>query len=79
MDARAGRVEGAQSAAAAMTSALGSERMFADGTRHDLLQAIAIPDQGAQLIADYDDQYRPFAERLGLDTEGHPPAGAQCF
>jgi hypothetical protein len=69
--------QGAQSAAASIAIAVGSERMFSTDRRHDLLQAIVLPDQRTKLINTYDAQYRPFAERLGLDADGRPPTGAQ--
>ncbi|MFF4145952.1 hypothetical protein ACFY0A_32395 [Streptomyces sp. NPDC001698] len=68
--------DGAQSAAAKMAAAFGSERMFDREARHRLLQSTSEPDQWSKLIQDEDDQYDPFTRQLGLDDQGRPPAGA---
>jgi hypothetical protein len=69
--------EGAQSAAAKMASALGSETMFNPDDRHGLLQIIAEPDRRNQVIQDYDAEYTAaFNKTIGLDSQGRPPAGA---
>lgn len=57
--------------------AFGSERMFSTTARRAFLQTILEPDGRADLIAKYDAQYGPFTERLGLDADGQPPAGAR--
>jgi hypothetical protein len=69
--------EGAQSAAAKVASALGSEKMFSEQDRHNLVQLIAEPDQRSKMITDTDADYGPLARRIGLDTDGQPPAGAE--
>ncbi|GKQ36566.1 hypothetical protein [Streptomyces sp. A012304] len=68
---------GAQSTAAKIASAMGSERMFSTEARHDLLDSIAEPNRRAEMIRAYDAQYVPFTKRLGLDTAGRPPLGAE--
>lgn len=68
--------EGAQSAAATMGSAMGTETFFTEQGRHDVLQRIADPDRRSALIAKFDGTYRAFNKTLGLDAQGQPPAGA---
>ncbi|MEU0031998.1 hypothetical protein [Streptomyces sp. NPDC006335] len=67
--------EGAQTAAARMAGLLGSERMFSEQYRHALLQVIAEPEKRSKTIQDYDAQYTALTKRIGLDSEGSPPAG----
>ncbi|MEU0074091.1 hypothetical protein ABZ027_31820 [Streptomyces sp. NPDC006332] len=67
---------GAESTAAKIASAVGSEAMFRPDDRHYLLQVTAVPDQRSRLIQDYDATYGPFTKQLGLDAQGNPPAGA---
>lgn len=69
--------EGAQSAAAKMGSAMGTENFFTEQGRHDVLQRIADPDRRSALIKSFDASYSTaFIEGLGLDAQGQPPAGA---
>ncbi|MBY8868711.1 hypothetical protein [Streptomyces sennicomposti] len=69
--------DGAQSAAARIARAFGSEQMFSPEARHRLLKATVDPARQPELIKGTDEQYAPLAERLGLDEQGRPPAGAQ--
>ncbi|MFM9735183.1 hypothetical protein [Streptomyces niveiscabiei] len=66
---------GAQSAAAAVAAALGGERMYATGSRRELLRAI-VPADRPEVARQYDSQYGEFAERIGLDDQGRPPTGS---
>ncbi|MEU9056684.1 hypothetical protein AB0D37_40935 [Streptomyces sp. NPDC048384] len=68
--------EGAQSAAAKVASALGSEAMFGEQDRHSLIQLVVSPDRRNKIIQDTDADYGPLARQIGLDAEGRPPAGA---
>jgi len=69
--------QGAQSAAAKISAALGSESMFNREERHALVQAVADPEERDRLQTGLDTNYTvAFNERIGLDTEGRAPAGA---
>lgn len=69
--------QGAQSAAANYTVALGSDGMFKKNTRHALVDGIYAPDTAARLKAPQDEAYSPtFLAQLGLDANGNPPQGS---
>ncbi|MFM9625053.1 hypothetical protein ACKI14_44935 [Streptomyces turgidiscabies] len=69
--------KGAESAAAQMATAIGSEDMYNTERRHALLQAIVDPDQRDELQKAYDTNYTTdFNTKVGLDAEGKAPDGA---
>ncbi|KUN69996.1 hypothetical protein AQJ46_19855 [Streptomyces canus] len=68
--------QGAQSAAANYSVALGSTDMFAKTTRDAVLQTVITPSRVAGLEAALDKAYTPeFNETLGLNRDGSTPAG----
>lgn len=68
--------QGAKSAAAKAAAAFGGEQMFGNEERRALIGRWVAPDQRERILADADDDYRPLAQRIGLDSHGAPPAGA---
>ncbi|MFE2169667.1 hypothetical protein ACFXB3_32155 [Streptomyces sp. NPDC059447] len=69
--------QGAQSAAANYTVALGSDGMFKKNTRHALVDGIYAPDTAARLKGPQDEAYSTeFLAKLGLDANGNPPQGS---
>ncbi|MFI8242619.1 hypothetical protein ACIF83_36145 [Streptomyces sp. NPDC085866] len=69
--------EGAQCAAAKMAAVLGSERMFDPIRRGDIVQRIVVPERRLAVQKAVDADYTTaFNEKLGLDENGKPPAGA---
>ncbi|MFE2856850.1 hypothetical protein ACFXJO_37750 [Streptomyces lavendulae] len=69
--------QGAQSAAANYTAALGSDGMFKKDTRHALVDGIYTPDTAARMKGPQDEAYSTaFLARLGLDANGNPPQGS---
>ena len=60
--------EGAQSAAANYSVALGSNQMYATASRHAILQTIIDPAAEAQLQSTTDAQYASLNKTLGLDN-----------
>lgn len=70
--------QGAQRAAVAIASAIGSEDMFTPETRHRLVRRIAHPDVETKLQTEYDSAYTTqFLKRIGLGPDGTPPPGTQ--
>ena len=68
--------QGAQSAAANYSVALGSADMFDKTTRDAVLQTIITPARVASLEVALDKAYTPgFNEALGLDKDGSAPTG----
>ncbi|MFJ5153033.1 hypothetical protein ACIQCF_15900 [Streptomyces sp. NPDC088353] len=69
--------QGAQSAAANYSVALGSTGMFKKDTRHTLLDLLYTPDAAARLQGPMDQAYSAdFLDRMGLDADGNPPTGS---
>ncbi|MFF4837171.1 hypothetical protein [Streptomyces sp. NPDC001315] len=69
--------QGAQSAAANYSVALGSTSMFQKDSRHALLDALYTADAAARLQAPMDQAYSAdFLGKLGLDADGKAPAGS---
>ncbi|WP_018569654.1 hypothetical protein [Streptomyces sp. PsTaAH-124] len=69
--------QGAVRAAVAMATRYGSDEMYRPADRHQLLRDTTEQSRVPDLLRATDDQYGPFSQRLGLDSEGHPPAGAR--
>ena len=68
--------QGAQSAAANYTVALGSDGMFNTAKRHEIVQAVADPGAVDQLQSGFDADYSAaFLKKIGLDEEGAAPSG----
>ncbi|WNM36180.1 hypothetical protein RKE30_40375 [Streptomyces sp. Li-HN-5-11] len=68
--------QGAQSAAANYSVALGSTGMFKKDTRHAIVDLLYTPDAAARLQAPMDQAYSAdFLSRMGLDASGNAPAG----
>ncbi|MCZ4510485.1 hypothetical protein O3Q52_20275 [Streptomyces sp. ActVer] len=68
--------QGAQSAAANYTVALGSDGMFNTAKRHEIVQAVADPGALDQLQSGFDADYSAaFLKKIGLDEEGAAPSG----
>ncbi|GAA1534001.1 hypothetical protein GCM10009730_49030 [Streptomyces albidochromogenes] len=69
--------QGAQSAAANFAAALGSDGMFNEDRRHDIVESIADPSALSELQAGFDADYsRDFLAQIGLTADGNAPAGA---
>ncbi|MFJ9344498.1 hypothetical protein ACIRP0_35240 [Streptomyces sp. NPDC101733] len=69
--------QGAQSAAANYTVALGSDGMLKKDVRHALMDGIYTPQAAAQLKTAQDATYSPaFLANLGLDANGNAPQGS---
>ncbi|WP_037608494.1 hypothetical protein [Streptacidiphilus rugosus] len=66
--------EGAQSAAANYSVALGSSDMYATASRHAILQTVTDPSVTSTLQTSFDASYDAQAAKLGL-TNGHGPNG----
>ncbi|MFI1483374.1 hypothetical protein [Streptomyces sp. NPDC020747] len=68
--------QGAQSAAANYTVALGSDGMFNTAKRHEIVQAVADPGAVDQLQSGFDADYSAdFLKKIGLDKDGAAPSG----
>ncbi|MEW2292274.1 hypothetical protein ABZ719_06125 [Streptomyces sp. NPDC006743] len=69
--------QGAQSAAANYSVALGSAEMFTTETRHRIVNTVYAPDAAARRQADLDEAYTnaKFLSSIGLDKNGAAPAG----
>ncbi|MEU6681270.1 hypothetical protein [Streptomyces sp. NPDC046925] len=69
--------QGAQSAAANYASALGSDGMFNQARRHQIVQAIADPSSVNKLQSGFDSDYsQAFLKKIGLSNDGGAPAGS---
>ncbi|MFJ1974184.1 hypothetical protein ACIO93_36805 [Streptomyces sp. NPDC087903] len=67
---------GAESAAANYAAALGSDGMFNAERRHEIVQSISAANSVERLQAGFDDDYSvDFLQKIGLDADGHAPAG----
>ncbi|MGI5376496.1 hypothetical protein ACQEV2_19995 [Streptomyces sp. CA-251387] len=69
--------QGAQSAAANYSVALGSAEMFNTARRHEIVNTVYAPDVAAGRQADLDNAYssEEFLTNIGLDKDGAAPAG----
>lgn len=69
--------QGAQSAAANYSVALGSADMFNTARRHEIINTVYAPDVAARRQADMDNAYssEEFLANIGLDKDGAAPAG----
>lgn len=69
--------QGAQSAAANYSVALGSAEMFNTARRHEIINTVYAPDVAASRQADLDSAYssEEFLSNIGLDKNGAAPAG----
>ncbi|WP_037857305.1 hypothetical protein [Streptomyces sp. NRRL S-340] len=69
--------QGAQSAAANYSVALGSAEMFTTETRHRIVNTVYAPDVAARRQADLDEAYTnaKFLSSIGLGKNGAAPAG----
>ncbi|MFD0311830.1 hypothetical protein [Streptomyces sp. NPDC127119] len=69
--------QGAQSAAANYTVALGSDGMFNTAKRHEIVQTIADPGALDKLESGFDADYSAaLLKKIGLDEDGGAPAGS---
>ncbi|MFI8289608.1 hypothetical protein ACIGBL_10695 [Streptomyces sp. NPDC085614] len=69
--------QGAQSAASNYAVALGSDGMFNEGRRHDIVEAVAEQSSRSQLQAGFDADYSPeFLKQIGLSPDGSAPTGS---
>ncbi|GAA3372858.1 hypothetical protein GCM10020367_30350 [Streptomyces sannanensis] len=69
--------QGAQSAAANYAVALGSDGMFNDAHRHEIVSAIADPSALTTLQSGFDADYsKEFLAQIGLSADGSAPAGS---
>ncbi|MEH0649316.1 hypothetical protein QA995_07825 [Streptomyces scabiei] len=69
--------EGAQSAAANYTAALGSDGMFNTAKRHRIVETIADPSAQNRLKDGFDADYSAeFLSTLGLSEDGNAPSGS---
>ncbi|WP_051877149.1 hypothetical protein [Streptomyces natalensis] len=66
---------GAQSAAKHAAQLIGSERMFSDKERQQVLESVMDPTVVDRLQRDDDRAYRALGDRLGLGRDGTPPSG----
>ncbi|MFE9444827.1 hypothetical protein ACFYO2_38960 [Streptomyces sp. NPDC006602] len=68
--------QGAQSAAANYTAALGSDGMFNASRRRGIVQTIAAPSSVDRLQSGFDSDYSAdFLKKIGLNVDGSAPAG----
>ncbi|CAL9487907.1 hypothetical protein SUDANB6_03185 [Streptomyces sp. enrichment culture] len=69
--------QGAQSAAANYSVALGSADMFDKTKRHEIVSTVYAPDVAAARLADLDKAYssEDFLANIGLDKDGKAPVG----
>lgn len=69
--------QGAQSAAANYSVALGSAEMFNTARRHEIVNTVYAPDAAANRQTDLDNAYssEEFLTNIGLDEDGAAPAG----
>ncbi|MGC9543686.1 hypothetical protein [Streptomyces sp. UG1] len=69
--------QGAQSAAANFSVALGSADMFNTARRHEIVSTVYAPDVAAKRQADLDSAYasEKFLANIGLDKNGAAPSG----
>ncbi|MEU0743999.1 hypothetical protein [Streptomyces sp. NPDC006134] len=69
--------QGAQSAAANYSVALGSADMFDKARRHEIVSTVYAPDVAAARLTDLDKAYSSegFLTNIGLDKNGRAPAG----
>ncbi|GGK19315.1 hypothetical protein GCM10011583_58960 [Streptomyces camponoticapitis] len=69
--------QGAESAAANYAVALGSDGMFNQERRRDIVQAVAHTDSATKLQSGFDADYSPsFVADIGLEPDGTAPAGS---
>ena len=69
--------QGAQSAAANYAAALGSDGMFNNARRHEIVQTVADPSAVDRLRSGFDADYSAdFLKRIGLTEEGSAPKGS---
>lgn len=69
--------QGAESAAANYTAALGSDGMFNTAARHQIVESIADPSTMNNLKAGFDADYSAeFLKTLGLNEDGSAPEGS---
>ncbi|GAA3145426.1 hypothetical protein GCM10010449_75810 [Streptomyces rectiviolaceus] len=69
--------QGAQSAAANYASALGSDGMFNQARRHQIVQAVADSSSVNRLQSGFDSDYsQAFLKKIGLSNDGSAPAGS---
>ncbi|MGW1494777.1 hypothetical protein [Streptomyces sp. NPDC002402] len=69
--------QGAQSAAANYAAALGSDGMFNQARRHDIVAAVADASTLDKLQSGFDADYSPaFLAQIGLTADGGAPAGS---
>ncbi|AQU67872.1 hypothetical protein [Streptomyces niveus] len=69
--------QGAESAAANYAAALGSDGMFNQDRRREIVQAIAHADSVAKLQSGFDADYSPaFLANIGLESDGTAPTGS---
>ncbi|MFI8874140.1 hypothetical protein [Streptomyces sp. NPDC055243] len=69
--------QGVQSAAANYASALGSDGMFNQTRRHQIVQTIADPSSVNKLQNGFDSDYsQAFLKKIGLNNAGSAPAGS---
>ncbi|MFE2237765.1 hypothetical protein ACFXA4_35035 [Streptomyces sp. NPDC059442] len=69
--------QGAQSAASNYAVALGSDGMFNDDRRHQIVETVAEQGSRSQLQAGFDADYSTeFLKQIGLNPDGSAPTGA---
>ncbi|WP_329033748.1 hypothetical protein OIE71_15510 [Streptomyces sp. NBC_01725] len=69
--------QGAESAAANYAAALGSDGMFNQDRRRDIVKAVAHTESAAKLQSGFDADYSPaFLADIGLEPDGTAPAGS---
>lgn len=69
--------QGAESAAANYASALGSDGMFNQAKRHEIVQAVADPSSVNKLQSGFDADYsQAFLKKIGLSNDGSAPSGS---
>jgi hypothetical protein len=69
--------QGAQSAAANYSTALGSDGMFITATRHSIVQTVADPSVMNSMQSGFDTDYSTdFLKKAGLNADGTAPQGS---
>ena len=69
--------QGAQSAASNYAVALGSDGMFNEDRRHEIVETVAEQGSRSQLQSGFDADYSPeFLKQIGLSPDGSAPTGS---
>ncbi|MFC7844416.1 hypothetical protein [Streptomyces sp. NPDC057382] len=71
--------EGAAKAAEQIDAAFGSEAMYNPQSRREIFERYVDPASRDRMLADFTNAHKRVGERIGLDDQGRPPAGADLI